>query len=71
MHILEVFPSVLSGRTLHGDVRRTRVDGRDLASTYVLCPSQPRCPKFWGNGVHGVYEGIPEYTREDGEDRED
>ena len=29
---------VLSGRTLHGDVQRTGVDGRDLASTYVLRP---------------------------------
>ena len=29
---------VLSGRTLHGDVWRTGVDGRDLASTYVLRP---------------------------------
>ena len=29
---------LLSGRTLYGEVRRTRVDGRDLASTYVLRP---------------------------------
>ena len=29
---------MLSGRTLHGVVWRTGVDGRDLASTYVLRP---------------------------------
>ena len=29
---------VLSGRTLHREVQRTGVDGRDLASTYVLRP---------------------------------
>ena len=32
-------------------------------------PSQSRCPKFRSNGVHGVCDGIPEYTREDGETR--
>ena len=39
----------------------------------LMCcaPSRSRCPKFQGNGVHGVYEGILEYTGEDGEDGED
>ena len=38
----------------------------------LMCcaPSQLRCPKFRINGVHGVYEDIPEYTREDREDGE-
>ena len=36
---------------------------------FICCtPSQSHCPKFRGNGVHGVCKGIPEYTREDGED---
>ena len=37
----------------------------------LMCyaPSRSRCPKFWSNGVHGVSDGIPEYTREDGETR--
>ena len=32
----------------------------------LMCcaPSQSRCPQFWSNEVHGVYGGIPEYTRE-------
>ena len=36
----------------------------------LMCcaPSQSRCPKFRSNGVHGVYDGIPEYTGEDGAD---
>ena len=36
----------------------------------LMCcaPSRSCCPKFWGNGVHGVYKGILEYTGEDGED---
>ena len=29
---------VLSDGTIHGDIQRTGVDGRDLASTYVLHP---------------------------------
>ena len=33
-------------------------------------PSRSHCPKFQINGVHGVYEDIPEYTREDREDGE-
>ena len=38
----------------------------------LMCctPSRSCCPKFWSNRVHGVYGGIPEYTREDGEDGE-
>ena len=59
---------LLSGRTLHGVVQRSRVDGRDLASTYVLHPRTIALSQIRGNGVHGVYEGILEYTREDGED---
>ena len=51
-------------------VRRTRVDGRDLASTYVLHPLTIALSQISENGVHGVYEDIPEYTREDGEDGE-
>ena len=36
----------------------------------LMCctPSRSRCPKFRSNGVHGVYEGIPEFTGEDGVD---
>ena len=36
----------------------------------LMCcaPPQLHCPKFWGNGVHGVYEGIPDYAGEDGVD---
>ena len=39
----------------------------------LMCcaPSRLCCPKFWSNGVHGVYEDIPEYTGGDGEDRVD
>ena len=38
----------------------------------LMCcaPSRSRCPKFWSNGIHGVYSGILEYTGEDGEDGE-
>ena len=49
-------------------VRRTGVDGRDLALTYVLPPSRLYCPKFRSNRVHRVYKDIPEHT---GGDRED
>ena len=36
----------------------------------LMCcaPSRSCCSKFQSNGVHGVYEGIPEYTGEDGGD---
>ena len=36
----------------------------------LMCctPSRSHCPKFQGNRVHRVYNGISEYT---GEDRED
>ena len=36
----------------------------------LMCcaPSQSHCPKFRGNGGHGDYEDIPEYTGGDGED---
>ena len=37
---------MLSGRTLHGDVQRTGVDGRDLALTYVLPPHDRVVPNF-------------------------
>ena len=33
-------------------------------------PSRSRCPKFWSNRVHGVYDGILGYTGGDGEDGE-
>ena len=38
----------------------------------LMCctPSRSCCPKFQSNRVHGVSNGIPEYTREDGEDGE-
>ena len=37
----------------------------------LMCcaPSRSCCPKFRGNGVHGVYDGILEYTGEDRETR--
>ena len=36
----------------------------------LMCcaPSRSRCPKFQSNGVHGVHEGILEYSGGDGED---
>ena len=36
----------------------------------LMCctPSRPCCLKFWGNGVHGVHECIPEYSGGDGVD---
>ena len=59
---------MLSDGTIHGDIRRTGVDGRDLASTYVLRPLMIALSQILEYGVYRVYEGIPEYT---GEDRED
>ena len=51
-------------------VRRTGVDRRDLASTYVLRPLTIALSQILEYGVHRVYEAISEYTGEDGEDRE-
>ena len=49
-------------------VRRTGVDGRDLASTYVLHPQDRVVPNIGVTEFTEFHEGIPEYSREDGED---
>ena len=50
-------------------VRRTGVDGRDLASTYVLHPPHDRIvPNFGVTEFTEFTKGILEYSGEDGED---
>ena len=56
---------VLSDRTIHGDIWRTRVDRRDLASTYVLRPLTITLSQI---SEYRDHRGIPEYTGEDGGD---
>ena len=54
-------------RSLSGELELTEGTWLQL----MCCtPSRSRCPKFRSNGVHRVYDGILEYTGEDGEDRE-
>ena len=66
-----IYIILLSGRTVHGDVQRTGVDGKGLGFNLCVAPPHDRVSQISGNGVHGVYKGIPEYTGEDGEDGED
>ena len=73
-HVALSFMYKRTGVKWHNTTRSWSREPELMEGTWLqlMCcaPSQSCCPKFRSNGVYGVYEGIPEYTGEDGVDGE-